>query len=188
MSKRNRGKPVTKAGDHIGDLSAFGGEYYTYRSDLTARLDAFEGAFSQSFINELVLWKVNRHVSVPAKLLSQLDGLRKWKKGQHEKARPLIADLLGTPGVRLPMASTFLRFANPDVFQIIDRHAYRAVYGKSFLADVKKKSVQERIDLYFAYLVRLRKLCCDKSIRFREADRILFVFDRELNPPLKETD
>ena len=178
---------MTKAEDHVGDLSVFGGGSYTYCPELTDRLDAFAGPFSQDFINEIVLWKVNRYVAM-SDLLPRLDELRLLKASQHAKARSLLADLLGTAGVRLPMASTFLRFANPEVFQIIDRHAYRATYGKSFEAAVKKMSVQDQINLYFSYLIRLRKLGGERRFPFREADRILFIFDRNENPPLKETD
>jgi intergrase/recombinase len=186
MSRRNRGKKVTKAEDHSGDLNAFGGDNYTYRKDLTKRLDVFTGPFSQDFINELVLWKVDRYVAM-TDLLPPLDELRQLKARQHRKARALLTKLLATPGVRLPMASTFLRFANPEVFQIIDRHAYRATYGTSFMAAVRSKSDKEQITLYFKYLDRLRKLAKERRFTFREADRILFIFDRNENPSLKET-
>lgn len=188
MSKHNQGKKVTKAEDHPGGLKSFGANAYIYRPDLTPRLDEFAEPFSQDFINELVLWKVDRYVAVPAELLPQLDHFRNLKAHQHENARPLLTALLGTRGVRLPMASTFLRFANPTVFQIIERHSYRAVYGTSFLAAVKKKSAEDQIDLYFKYLLRLRALCSEKDFPFHEADRVLFVFDRKENPPLTETD
>lgn len=91
-----------------------------------------------------------------------MDDLRLLKARQHANARSLLADFLGNPGVRLPIASSFLRFANPEVFQIIDRHACRATYGTSLEAAVKKLSVQKQIDLYFSYLIQLRKLGQEK--------------------------
>ena len=86
------------------------------------------------------------------------------------------------------MASTFLRFANPEVFQIIDLHAYRAVYGTDLAKALKAcRGVGTKTQLYVAYLDALRQLCTEKRLPFRDSDRILFEFDKQENPPLKET-
>jgi hypothetical protein len=63
-----------------------------------------------------------------------MDGLRLLNPGVEERARPILAALLAARGVDLPMASTFLRFRNPSVFQIIDRHAWVAV-GRHYEPD-----------------------------------------------------
>lgn len=44
-------------------------------------------------------------------------------------AEEILRKLLMTPGIRLPMASTILRFKNPNVYQIIDQRAYRFLTG-----------------------------------------------------------
>ena len=51
--------------------------------------------------------------------------------GQHRKADSFLENVLECKGIDLAMASTILRFRNPNVFQIIDKRAYRAVYGKN---------------------------------------------------------
>jgi hypothetical protein len=83
----------------------------------------------------------------------------------------------------LPMASTLLRFRNPDVFQIIDRHAYRAVYRKDSPL-YPQSSVKAKIDLYFRYLDDLVELAVSKRVEFRMLDRALYEFDKRNNGPL----
>ena len=51
------------------------------------------------------------------------------KPNQHRKGESVPTALLGIYGVDLAMASTILPLRNPAVFQIVDRHAYRTVYG-----------------------------------------------------------
>lgn len=77
--------------------------------------------------------------------------------------------LLKAKGVRLAMASTYLRFRNPQVFQIIDQRVYRQV-------QIWKKSkpinlivpirIEDQIDLYMQYLQDLRDMCRDKGVDF----------------------
>ncbi len=75
------------------------------------------------------------------------------------------------------MASTFLRFRNPSVFQIIDRHAYRALYGQDYKQGTTKPS--KKIELYFGYVDDLRGLCNAKGFRFETVDRVLYMFDKK---------
>ena len=83
------------------------------------------------------------------------------------------------------MASTILRFQNPKVFQIIDRHAYRALYGKSKKYPLYSASPTERkIQVYFSYLEDLIELCQKRDLSFETIDRLLYVFDKEVNPKL----
>lgn len=111
------------AGDFNGDLSKFLHEY-KYQPKLTRKLDDLEGVnFTPDLLNEIVLWKVNRYVSLDGDQLHRIDGLATLKPGEHGRARLILEELLDAHGVDLPMASTFLRFRNPSVFQIIDRHA-----------------------------------------------------------------
>ncbi|GEP45867.1 hypothetical protein [Brevifollis gellanilyticus] len=187
MNKKHRAKPVIKAGDFDGNLRAFMAKYKAYPS-LTRQLDHFVGPFNAEVINCIVLWKLSRFVDLPAPLLAELDGVRQLEVGQHAQAAELATDLQRVKGVQLAMASTFLRFANPEVFQIIDRHAYRAVYGTDLSKALKAhRTVGAKTQLYFTYLDALRQLCTEKHLPFRDADRILFEFDKQENPPLKET-
>lgn len=78
------------------------------------------------------------------------------------------------------MASTLLRFRNPFAFQIIDRHAYRAVYGEDYPLCVTS-GLRQKIDLYFEYLDHLVVLSRSRGVPFGQLDRILYVFDKELN-------
>jgi hypothetical protein len=61
-------------------------------------------------LNEIVLWKVNRHVALDGDQLHRIDALRKLKPGEHRQARSVLEELLDAHGVDLPMASTILRF------------------------------------------------------------------------------
>lgn len=90
--------------------------------------------------------------------------------------------LLKAKGVRLAMASTYLRFRNPQVFQIIDQRVYRQV-------QIWKKSkpinlivpirIEDQIDLYMQYLQDLRDMCRDKGVDFFSADRVFYIEDKK---------
>jgi len=151
---------VVTAGDFKGDLADFLREY-NYQSDLTKRLDDLADLnFTRELINEIVLWKVNRFVSLEKGLLDRLDALKTLKAGAHRQADSVVESLLTVHGIDLPMASTFLRFRNPKVFQIIDRHAYRALYGKDYPLYVHRPTGR-KLKIYFSYLDRLRSLCVE---------------------------
>ena len=83
-----------------------------------------------------------------------------------------------THGIRLPMASTILRFKNPHVYQIIDQRVYRLLYK----AELKLKSqpVQD-IQLYLDYLKKLKETCEQFDIPFINADRLLYAYDKKVN-------
>jgi thermostable 8-oxoguanine DNA glycosylase len=83
--------------------------------------------------------------------------------------------LLDIHGVDLAMASTILRFRNPEVFQIIDRHAYRAIYGVKYPL-YSMSSNQRKIEAYFEYLDKLLELSQKKGLEFRTLDRLLYEF------------
>jgi thermostable 8-oxoguanine DNA glycosylase len=156
-------------------------EDYKYQPELTDRLDGAKHDFTQELINEIVLWKMNRYAELPPKLLDEINSLSKLGKGEHADARSALEDLLEKRGVDLAMASTILRFRNPSVFQIIDRHAYRALYGRPL--PIKRDS-EAKIELYFQYLDDLRSLCDSKGLPFEKADRALYVFDKCRNGSL----
>ncbi len=174
-----------KAINHQGDLRDFL-ESYCYQPDLTKKLDDLsDDRFEQPTINEIVLWKVNRYAPLPEKILNGLDRIGHLKAREHRQAEDVLGALLNmeVKGVDLPIASTLLRFRNPNVFQIIDRHAYRAVYDKRYplypsTKDSKKGTV------YFDYLDKLWDLCEERGLEFRTIDRLLYEFDKQKNGKL----
>lgn len=172
-----------KASDFASDLNAFLA-LYNYQPVLTKRPDNLEvTTIDQSIINDIVLWKVNRYVRITNDFLDQLPGLKLLKAGEHRKAKGEINTLMELDGVDLPMASTILRFINPKVFQIIDRHAYRAVYGKKY--PLYPSTPRERkISEYFDYVDQLITLCELKTLAFTTIDRLLYVFDKKNNGKL----
>ena len=175
---------ITTADQYEGSLPQLLHEY-KYLPELTASLQqAGREPFSQEMINEIVLWKHNRYVRVPPELNRRIDELARLAPGNHRQAEGVLKDLLQVNGVRLAVASTILRFKNPSVFQILDRHAYRAVYGKLFRDTTTNLS--RRVNIYFEYLDRLIDLCQSRDLEFESIDRILYVFDKAVNPPLTQ--
>jgi hypothetical protein len=175
---------MIRAGNWQGDLAEFL-DSYRYQPDLTPRLDALGSApFDQKLINEIVLWKVNRYAPLSSEALTALTGANRFAAGHHRGAEEVIAILLNQPGVDLPMASTFLRFRNSQTFQIIDRHAYRAVTGNDYPLYSMSKD-KDKINLYFDYLDQLIELAKLKNLQFESLDRLLYVFDKQKNGPLR---
>ncbi len=172
-----------KASDFSGDLNAFLAQY-NYQPELTARLDNLKGAtIDQSLINEIVLWKVNRYVRVNDDIAGQISELKFLKAGEHRKSKKELSTLLELNGVDLPMASTILRFVNPEVFQIIDRHAYRAVYEKRYPLYTSTPT-EKKLSVYFDYIDELIKLCEFRALAFTTIDRLLYIFDKKNNGKL----
>ena len=70
---------------------------YKYQPNLTPKLDDLEGVkITPELVNEIVLWKVNRYVSLDADQLRSIDALATLKAGEHGKARSVLEDLLDT--------------------------------------------------------------------------------------------
>jgi hypothetical protein len=175
-----------RAAEFDGDLNRFLYKY-KYQPDLTAKLDALETLqFTQALINEIVLWKSNKFAQLGDELLRSIENARELHRGEHRNAESLLDSLLIVHGVGLPMASTLLRFRNPSVFQIIDRHAYRAVYGSKFPI-YPSMSRTKQIGIYFDYLDELITLCGQKKIKFETIDRVLYQFDKDINGELPQT-
>jgi len=158
------------------DLSKF---KYEYQDTLTRKLDKLSGDFTQSVINQIVLWKVNRYAEIEKGTLHLLNKLNKNKrKLDVEFTRQILQRLLAIKGIGLPMASTILRFKNPNVYQIIDQRAYRIINKQPLKIPF---NVDAQIELYLDYLSHLKVVCKDKGIRFCMADRILYIADKDIN-------
>jgi hypothetical protein len=166
-----------------GNLSDLMAEY-SYQPDLTRKLDGVAiQDFDQSLINEIVLWKVNRYAPLSPDTLAALNDLSSIEAGKHRDSESIIKSLLREPGVDLPMASTLLRFKNPQVFQIIDRHAYRALYGEDYPL-YSASGLDRKVEVYFSYLDELVALSESKNVDFKILDRVLYVFDKQHNGKL----
>ena len=176
-----------KAIDYKNNLKDFLSRY-KYQPALTAKLDnLYDTNFDQSLINEIVLWKVNRYVSLDNKtdnnILPNIDNLKTLTYKHHREGQSVLESLLNVPGIDLPMASTILRFRNPKVFQIIDKHAYRAIYDQKYPL-YSSTRVDKKISTYFDYLDKLIELCKAKELNFQTVDRLLYKFDKEKNGKL----
>ena len=178
------GRPnVTRAADWKGPLAQFLKDY-RFQPALTESLDALGSQpFTQDVIKDIVLWKVDRYVKLSAPALKALNSIAGLQPKSHRGACDALTILLRERGVDLPMASAFLRFRNPKAFQIIDRHAYRAVYRQDYPLH-SSSTDSAKIDLYFRYLDDLWALARSKNVDFELLDRVLFVFDKQVNGKL----
>lgn len=182
-SEKAMERKTMKAFDFPEDLNFFL-SHYKYQPELTARLDGLDiASLDQSLINDIVLWKVNRYVKVSDEIISQISKVKSLKEKEHRKSKTVLSALLQLDGVDLPMASTILRFANPQVFQIIDRHAYRAIYETKYPL-YSTTSSERKISVYFDYIDELIKLCELKGLAFSTIDRLLYIFDKKKNGQL----
>lgn len=158
---------------------------YNYQPKLTAKLDALRPKdLTTEIFYEIVLWKLSRFPQVTPNLLAQLKEVATIRPKDHRTASPQLRALLATPGVALPMASTVLRFLNPDTFQIIDDRVYRITHPGKAKYPLKPTKVSEKFlktseKIYFDYLDELHKQSSDR-LPFRFADRILYQLDIKL--------
>lgn len=172
-----------KAIEFSGNLNDFLSKY-EYQPRLTQKLDNLSNVdFTQHLVDEIVLWKVDRYVSLDEDLLQHLNQIKTLTQGEHRKGEQVLIDLLRVHGIDLAMASTILRFRNPHTFQIIDRHAYRAVYGKKFPLYAASHD-SRKVAVYFDYLDELLRLCAQRDLEFRTIDRLLYIFDKGNNGKL----
>lgn len=167
------------------DDFSYSNKDYGYQPLLTPQLDqSHTQIFTQELINEIVLWKVNRYARLTAEILDLLNSnILRGNKLDPEFTKQILKELLKTPGIRLPMASTILRFRNPNVYQIIDQRAYRILYGKELGATDPRndKVIEQQIMLYLNYLEKLRTTAEEYSWSFSEMDRILYILDLKHN-------
>lgn len=161
---------------------------FEYEEELTTYLDQKgKEAFDETDILKITLWKVARYPHIDNDLLQELNKIAFIKDLSNEEDRKLTVEVLEKllspecKGVRLPMASTYLRFRNPNVFQIIDRHVWHQVYKhqKGKEEYIEKKEIKDRIEDYLQYLIDLRALAQKEGLRFFDADRYYYLKDKE---------
>lgn len=157
---------------------------YHFQPELTEKLDALNAKdFDHQALLEIVLWKLNRFPRLEPSLLDELKGMGNFKPKAHREAEAVLRKLLASPGIRLPMASTILRFLNPEVFQIIDDRAYRVLRPGEPLYPSKPANgasldryLTNSVDIYFKYLDAMHEIVSER-LPFNLADRILYQLD-----------
>jgi thermostable 8-oxoguanine DNA glycosylase len=159
---------------------------YNYNADLTRELDENNGDFNRSIINTITLWKVNRYPYVSEDIIAELNKIRNDTE-YREEHKILLLKLLACKGLQLPMASTFLRFRNPKLFQIIDQRVYRLLKGIELSLPIHNSPTNREIicDVYFDYLKTLKAKCRELQIPFEKSDRILYNADKRINKDIK---
>ena len=155
---------------------------YSFNPQLTDYLDAITDDFDQDIVNTIALWKVNRYPYLDEAVLKRLNGIASDREYKEEH-KELLRSLLCYRGVQLPMASTFMRFRNPILFQIIDQRVFRLLTGYELHlpAGTTVSAVERTCAMYFDYLQRLRQKSSELGIRFEKADRILYNADKRIN-------
>lgn len=142
-------------------------------------------------VNEIVLWKLNRMVFVDDSTLLELKDISNIKTPEDaigcylEKVKSLLTHLLESKGLRIPMASTFMHFFNPDVFPIIDQRAYRVIYKKDYKDSY---SIKDKVATYIDYLkecINYYNLYLKNKIPFSEIDKYLYQLDKEIGNGVK---
>lgn len=157
---------------------------YSYNMPLTREYDAIgERDFTHDDIYRLTLWKVDRYPYLQdcgCDILQMLNAVKADRVLNEPKTRELLRALLHIKGIRLPMASTYLRFRNPHIYQIIDKRVCHYLYNDKKRADrAASKSIEEQIDLYLTYLTDLRAKAAELHIAFKDADRVLYQLDKD---------
>ena len=158
---------------------------FKYQEALTKKLDSSTENFSQEKLNEIVLWKVNRYAEFDESLIELINSIDKDEtKIDIDKTKQILKGLLKTNGVQLAMASTILRYRNPNIYQIIDQRVFRVIYKNQTLelnTYPSEKNLNFQIELYIKYLYDLSNVCIDLKIPFDKSDRILFMADKRIN-------
>lgn len=157
---------------------------YSYQPELTARLDAIGSKthISRETAYEVVLWKLDRFVEFSDTLLGEINSVASLQPHERDRAEPVLFSLLKTRGISLPMASTILRFRNPECFQIIDERAYRQALpqGEPLRPKPPKLTtgwLSHSAKVYFAYLGRLDEIARHCGVDFKLLDRALYQAD-----------
>lgn len=153
-------------------------------SEVTDDLDNLQNEdFNISTIRQITLWKLDRYVSLDKKVIKKINNLKSLTEFDEKKTRNVLKDLLACEGVGLPMASTYLRFRNPHVFQIIDARAYRAAFDYKVNEVLSSQDISKLIDIYIEYIEKLREIAQKGyhglSVKFEDLDRFLYVIDKK---------
>jgi flavorubredoxin len=169
---------------HDKDVKITGQEKeYKYQERVTEFLDEYDEFFDQDHINKIVLWKLNRYSNINQSVMNKINAIEiSGNELDESLTREILEELLTTKGFRLPMASTVLRFRNPEIYQILDQRVYRLIYGKPLRLSYSKGGIDEQIDLYLEYLRKLKQISdASDDFDFKEADQVLYMLDKRVN-------
>lgn len=160
---------------------------FNYEPELTGYLDNIGYVpFDKTDIYKITLWKVARVPHISDGILNELNSLAYVKSIDDIKEKKhivaVLQNLLKCKGVRLPMASTYLRFRNPTIFQIIDRHVWYQVYHEEY---VESSNIDVQVSKYLDYLRDLRNLSKKEGVKFFDADRYFYMKDKKEGHKLK---
>lgn len=173
---------------------------YIYQPELTPELDKSskdkKKSIDQNFLNEVVLWKVNRYAKFSDDVIAGLNQLKRLNNEttDNELFKKVLAQLLSIKGVQLPMASTILRFTKPERFAIYDQRVGRLIEKENEVGSIsdslsetkKEEKINQTIEFYQDYLLTLKTICKELDIKFSEADRILYLADKKFNGKLEK--
>ncbi len=164
---------------------------FEYLTDVTDELDKLQHSrFNINTIREITLWKLDRYVFISDDVIEKLNTLKSLMQLDEEKTTVVLDALLKSKGVRLPMASTYLRFINPQVYQIIDARAYRAAFDYTKQETLSNKNEKQLIITYIKYLQKLRDIAqtgyYGLDVRFEDLDRFLYDIDKDSGFEVKD--
>jgi hypothetical protein len=164
---------------------------YSYQKILTEILDEktknLDTKVDQNYLNEIVLWKVNRYAAFNKEAILLLNRIKEENAEEInlDLTKEVLSSVLKTPGVQLPMASTILRFMNPKIYQIYDQRVGRFIEFKNPHGGIQSAKnenlIAKTIDFYLNYLKRLREISEEINIEFELLDRVLYIADKEEN-------
>lgn len=170
----------TKSSVSLGELI----KEFKYEPELTTYLDMLgTQEMNSEDLLKITLWKVARFPHIEDDLRYQLNSLAYIKDLSNPKEKELtegvLCKLLKCKGVRLPMASTYLRFRNPHVFQIIDRHMWKQIMLDENGKYKESNEYKKMAHIYFQYLEKLREKCKKDNVDFFYADRVYYLADKK---------
>jgi hypothetical protein len=164
---------------------------YSYQNVLTKILDEKTQTSSlkvdQNYLNEIVLWKVNRYAAFSDAVIQLLNKIKEENSElmNEDTTRQVLSLLLKTPGVQLPMASTILRFMNPKIYQIYDQRVGRFIDFENPHGGIQSAKnetlINKTISFYLNYLARLRIISKEINVEFELLDRVLYIADKDEN-------
>jgi hypothetical protein len=136
-------------------------------------------------INAIVLWKINREVSVSLETVEFLNSMAGSVATPEEALRNaevplLVKDLIESRGIGLPVASAILKQYCPNAFPIIDQRAYFVLYGE-------KLPMNAGVDVYLDYMGRCASLATEHRIPFEKVDEVLYQIDKNSGRTLNST-
>ena len=159
---------------------------FKYLPETTKQLDALHNQnLTMENIFQITAWKIDRYPEISDNVLNQLNELKTLAEIDKNLTERVLTELLSKHGIGLPVASAFLRFINPKVYQIIDVRAYRAAFDYNPERSYVNVKHETQIEVYLRYLERLRSI--DETsengyhgyrVAFENLDRFLYDFDK----------